>query len=180
MLKLRREFSRAITILEMVKKREKSKRELLHLTLEVVEKRYMCTHKKNTICICTQVCVGRTKKQSLIYTLRIQVVILHQNSVVFLDTWLISYCFHRYQMSDFSGDVLNEVSAPLAEKTVYPAPICLPNGNRHKAENKIKVKSHFWLGKHSCLMTVESNNGSTVGKITPLLNCPSDWSEGVD
>lgn len=40
MLKLRREFSRAITILEMVKKREKSKRELLHLTLEVVEKRY--------------------------------------------------------------------------------------------------------------------------------------------
>lgn len=46
MLKLRREFSRAITILEMVKKREKSKRELLHLTLEVVEKRY--THKKSS------------------------------------------------------------------------------------------------------------------------------------
>lgn len=43
MLKLRREFSRAITILEMVKKREKSKRELLHLTLEVVEKRYAQT-----------------------------------------------------------------------------------------------------------------------------------------
>lgn len=46
MLKLRREFSRAITILEMVKKREKSKRELLHLTLEVVEKRYAHTHTK--------------------------------------------------------------------------------------------------------------------------------------
>ncbi|XP_060785245.1 enhancer of polycomb homolog 2 [Neoarius graeffei] len=90
MLKLRREFSRAITILEMVKKREKSKRELLHLTLEVVEK--------------------------------------------------------RYQMSDFSGDVLNEVSAPLAEKTVYPAPICVPNGNRHKAENKIKT--HKSMPKH--------------------------------
>ncbi|MCI4378106.1 hypothetical protein PGIGA_G00212030 [Pangasianodon gigas] len=90
MLKLRREFSRAITILEMVKKREKSKRELLHLTLEVVEK--------------------------------------------------------RYQMSDFSGDVLNEVSAPLADKTVYPAPICLPNGNRHKAENKIKT--HKSVPKH--------------------------------
>ncbi|XP_019828569.1 enhancer of polycomb homolog 2 isoform X2 [Bos indicus] len=40
MLKLRREFSRAITILEMIKRREKTKRELLHLTLEVVEKRY--------------------------------------------------------------------------------------------------------------------------------------------
>lgn len=39
MLKLRREFSRAITILEMIKRREKTKRELLHLTLEVVEKR---------------------------------------------------------------------------------------------------------------------------------------------
>lgn len=33
------EFSRAITILEMIKRREKTKRELLHLTLEVVEKR---------------------------------------------------------------------------------------------------------------------------------------------
>ncbi|KAG2459320.1 KIF5C protein, partial [Polypterus senegalus] len=40
MLKLRREFSRTVTILEMIKRREKSKRELLHLTLEVVEKRY--------------------------------------------------------------------------------------------------------------------------------------------
>uniref|UniRef100_A0A4W3HZR8 Enhancer of polycomb homolog n=1 Tax=Callorhinchus milii TaxID=7868 RepID=A0A4W3HZR8_CALMI len=40
MLKLRREFSRAVTILEMIKRREKTKRELLHLTLEVVEKRY--------------------------------------------------------------------------------------------------------------------------------------------
>lgn len=59
-------------------------------------------------------------------------------------------------MSDFSGDVLNEVSAPLAEKTVYPAPICLPNGNRHKAENKIKVKSHFCPGKHLCLRTVKA------------------------
>lgn len=41
MLKLRRDLSRAVTILEMIKKREKSKRELLHLTLEIVEKRYV-------------------------------------------------------------------------------------------------------------------------------------------
>ncbi|XP_072253707.1 enhancer of polycomb homolog 2 [Leuresthes tenuis] len=40
MLRLRREFSRSVTILEMIKRREKSKRELLHLTLEVVERRY--------------------------------------------------------------------------------------------------------------------------------------------
>ncbi|XP_077480388.1 enhancer of polycomb homolog 1-like isoform X1 [Stigmatopora argus] len=39
MLKLRRDLSRAVTILEMIKRREKSKREMLHLTLEVVEKR---------------------------------------------------------------------------------------------------------------------------------------------
>ncbi|XP_016424876.1 enhancer of polycomb homolog 1-like isoform X1 [Sinocyclocheilus rhinocerous] len=39
MLKLRRDLSRAVTVLEMIKKREKSKRELLHLTLEIVEKR---------------------------------------------------------------------------------------------------------------------------------------------
>lgn len=41
MLKLRREFSRTMSILEMIKKREKSKRELLHLTLEVFEKRFV-------------------------------------------------------------------------------------------------------------------------------------------
>ncbi|CDQ86239.1 unnamed protein product [Oncorhynchus mykiss] len=40
MLKLRRDLSRAVTILEMIKRREKSKRELLHLTLEIVEKRW--------------------------------------------------------------------------------------------------------------------------------------------
>lgn len=43
MLKLRRDLSRAVTILEMIKRREKSKRELLHLTLEIVEKRYTHT-----------------------------------------------------------------------------------------------------------------------------------------
>uniref|UniRef100_A0A8C8FL27 Enhancer of polycomb homolog n=1 Tax=Oncorhynchus tshawytscha TaxID=74940 RepID=A0A8C8FL27_ONCTS len=85
MLKLRREFSRTVTILEMIKRREKSKRELLHLTLEVVEK--------------------------------------------------------RYQMGDFTGEVLSEVTAPLAEKPVYTVPITVTNGNRHnhKAEIKIKV-----------------------------------------
>ncbi|GFW59238.1 enhancer of polycomb homolog 2 [Trichonephila clavipes] len=40
MLKLRRDLSRAVTLLELVKRREKTKRELLHLTVEVVEKRY--------------------------------------------------------------------------------------------------------------------------------------------
>lgn len=40
MLKLRRDLSRAVTLLEMVKRREKTKREHLHLTIEVYEKRY--------------------------------------------------------------------------------------------------------------------------------------------
>ncbi|XP_012675276.2 enhancer of polycomb homolog 2 [Clupea harengus] len=93
MLKLRREFSRTVTILEMIKKREKIKRELLHLTLEVVEK--------------------------------------------------------RYHMGDFSGEILSEVSAPLAEKPVYTTPITLPNGNRYKVENKIKAhKSSSQLPHH--------------------------------
>ncbi|XP_078722771.1 enhancer of polycomb homolog 1-like [Lampetra fluviatilis] len=39
MLKLRRDLSRAITILEMIRRRERNKRELLHLTLDIVEKR---------------------------------------------------------------------------------------------------------------------------------------------
>uniref|UniRef100_T1JAR8 Enhancer of polycomb-like protein n=1 Tax=Strigamia maritima TaxID=126957 RepID=T1JAR8_STRMM len=40
MLKLRRDLSRAVTLLEMVKRREKTKREHLHLSVEVFEKRY--------------------------------------------------------------------------------------------------------------------------------------------
>nr|XP_019962205.1 PREDICTED: enhancer of polycomb homolog 2 isoform X1 [Paralichthys olivaceus] len=84
MLRLRREFSRTVSILEMIKRREKSKRELLHLTLEVVER--------------------------------------------------------RYQMGDFSGDILREISLPLVEKPVYSTPVTLTNGNRHKTDAKIKVQ----------------------------------------
>ncbi|CAK6974017.1 enhancer of polycomb homolog 2 [Scomber scombrus] len=82
MLRLRREFSRTVTILEMIKKREKSKRELLHLTLEVVER--------------------------------------------------------RYQMEDFSADILREVTLPLGEKPLYSAPVTL--NNRHKADVKVQKK----------------------------------------
>ena len=39
MLKLRRDLNRACTILDMVKRREQSKKELLQLTVEVFEKR---------------------------------------------------------------------------------------------------------------------------------------------
>ncbi|KAG5265317.1 hypothetical protein AALO_G00240930 [Alosa alosa] len=39
MLKLRRDLSRAVSILEMIKRRESNKRDLLQLTLEIVEKR---------------------------------------------------------------------------------------------------------------------------------------------
>lgn len=40
MLKLRRDLSRAVTLLEMIKRREKAKREQMHLSVEVFEKRY--------------------------------------------------------------------------------------------------------------------------------------------
>ncbi|XP_074652761.1 enhancer of polycomb homolog 1-like [Tubulanus polymorphus] len=40
MLKLRRDLSRAVTLLEMIKRREKSKKELLQLTIEVFDTRY--------------------------------------------------------------------------------------------------------------------------------------------
>ncbi|KAJ3592330.1 hypothetical protein NHX12_007457 [Muraenolepis orangiensis] len=83
MLKLRREFSRTVTILEMIKRREKAKRELLHLTLEVVEK--------------------------------------------------------RYHLGDFTGEVLSEVTVPLAEKPAHIAPVSLANGMRHKVEMKLKT-----------------------------------------
>ncbi|TKS66716.1 Enhancer of polycomb -like protein 2 [Collichthys lucidus] len=83
MLRLRREFSRTVTILEMIKRREKSKRELLHLTLEVVER--------------------------------------------------------RYQMGDFSGDALREVSLPLLEKPAYCTAVSLNNNNRHRTDIKTKM-----------------------------------------
>ncbi|XP_040912274.1 enhancer of polycomb homolog 2 isoform X2 [Toxotes jaculatrix] len=84
MLRLRREFSRTVTILEMIKRREKSKRELLHLTLEMVER--------------------------------------------------------RYQMGDFSGDILREVSLPLVDRPAYSTSVTLNNGNRHKADVKNKTQ----------------------------------------
>ncbi|KAI1899424.1 hypothetical protein AGOR_G00061640 [Albula goreensis] len=87
MLKLRREFSRTVTILEMIKRREKSKRELLHLTLEVVEK--------------------------------------------------------RYQIGDFGGEILNEVTVPRIEKPIHCTPIPLQNGNHHKMESKMKHQHHI-------------------------------------
>ncbi|EDS36917.1 enhancer of polycomb [Culex quinquefasciatus] len=40
MLKLRRDLSRAVTLLEMIKRHENLKREQLHLSIEVYEKRY--------------------------------------------------------------------------------------------------------------------------------------------
>ncbi|ESO87683.1 hypothetical protein LOTGIDRAFT_127385 [Lottia gigantea] len=40
MLKLRRDLNRAVTLLEVIKRREKSKKEILQLTIEVLEKRY--------------------------------------------------------------------------------------------------------------------------------------------
>ncbi|XP_021926420.1 enhancer of polycomb homolog 1 isoform X2 [Zootermopsis nevadensis] len=43
MLKLRRDLSRAVTLLELVKRREKTKREHLHLTVEIYEKRYQAS-----------------------------------------------------------------------------------------------------------------------------------------
>ncbi len=41
MLKLRRDLSRAVTLLEMVKRREKTKKENLNLTKDIFEKRYL-------------------------------------------------------------------------------------------------------------------------------------------
>lgn len=40
MVKLKRDLSRALTLLELIKRRENTKRELLHLTIEIYEKRY--------------------------------------------------------------------------------------------------------------------------------------------
>lgn len=45
MLKLRRDLSRAVTLLEMVKRREKAKREYLNLNIEVFERRLVVVYR---------------------------------------------------------------------------------------------------------------------------------------
>lgn len=46
----------------------------------------------------------------------------------------------RYQMGDFSGDVLREVSLPLLDKSGYnTTPVALSNCSRRKADVKMKV-----------------------------------------
>lgn len=83
MLRLRREFSRTVSILEMIRRREASKKELLLLTLEVVER--------------------------------------------------------RYQLSDFSGDALRDVSLslPLLDKPLNNTSAL---SRRHTTDSKAKAK----------------------------------------
>lgn len=52
MLKLRRDLYRAITLLELVKRREKHKRENLHLAIDIYEKRYISTVELTTCHLC--------------------------------------------------------------------------------------------------------------------------------
>ena len=69
MLKLRRDLSRAVSILEMIKRRERSKRELLSLTLEIVEKRYkrvICTVYRHTLLTCMQIMYTDTQLSNLV------------------------------------------------------------------------------------------------------------------
>ncbi|XP_050295924.1 enhancer of polycomb homolog 1 [Anthonomus grandis grandis] len=49
MLKLRRDLVRAVTLLELVKRREKCKREFVHLTVEVFEKRFQAKDYSGTV-----------------------------------------------------------------------------------------------------------------------------------
>ncbi|XP_044744316.1 enhancer of polycomb homolog 1 [Coccinella septempunctata] len=49
MLKLKRDFCRAVTLLELIKRREKMKRENVHLTVEIFEKRYHARDFSGTI-----------------------------------------------------------------------------------------------------------------------------------
>lgn len=49
MFKMGHELKKALSILEMVKKREKCKKELLQLTIEIFDKRYQVFH---LLCVC--------------------------------------------------------------------------------------------------------------------------------
>uniref|UniRef100_A0A3B3STE1 Enhancer of polycomb homolog n=1 Tax=Paramormyrops kingsleyae TaxID=1676925 RepID=A0A3B3STE1_9TELE len=119
MLKLRRDLSRAVTILEMIKRREKSKRELLHLTLEIVEKR----------------CGGRLPRWGWggggppSALLKLTPPSPHFEPL-------------RYTMADFGGEVMAELLAQRAlVKPTYPVPLVPLLRHQDHAEYKPKVSA---------------------------------------
>ncbi|XP_053116604.1 enhancer of polycomb homolog 1 isoform X1 [Hemicordylus capensis] len=108
MLKLRRDLSRAVTILEMIKRREKSKRELLHLTLEIMEK--------------------------------------------------------RYNLGDYSGEIMSEVMAQRQPvKPTYAIPVIpVPNSTQFKHQESVELKE-FKVNK----VTTSSKNQEKADAIRP-------------
>lgn len=116
MLKLRRDLSRAVTLLELVKRREKTKREHLHLTIEVYEKRF--GHLAN---------FSLEKKKQI--------------SVSFKSLAKKKFTrINRYQAQDFSGQVLAEVSALKASRPAFTQLFTNQFGVHQNWANKVSGK----------------------------------------
>ncbi|KAJ3611530.1 hypothetical protein NHX12_021545 [Muraenolepis orangiensis] len=130
MLKLRRDLSRAVTILEMIKRREKSKRELLHLTLEIVEKRpASCLLVPANFQSPIDFIQGRWRFFALhLYNISLEV-----------KGWGGR---HRYVTPDYGSEVMAETLAQYAlVKPVYTIPILPPSSNsqyRHQEHLDLK------------------------------------------
>lgn len=58
-------------------------------------------------------------------------------------------CVFRYQMGDFSGDTLREVSLPLVEKPVYNTPVTLSSSSRHRTSSDVNI-----IKVPSCVLTM--------------------------
>lgn len=123
MLKLRRDLSRAVTILEMIKRREKSKRELLHLTLEVFEKRFVC------VCSFSQSTDPAYSKWH------------HGGGLVKAQRKTLVVHFTRNVMSDFGGEVMAEVLAEQALVRPQIIPL-VPLTNQYRHQDHIDHKDY--------------------------------------
>lgn len=151
MLKLKRDLTRALTLLEMVKRREKSKRELLHLSIEVFEKRY-------TNLNCTDL------RQKLL-----KLSVLNK---------LENVNFFRYQAGDYSGQIVSEA---LQQRPARPAftPIFQPNSLSWIKEDPVlssltrKEKRQYKKRRHKSASKGGSSTPSTSGSSVLLPGFPS-------
>lgn len=114
MLKLRRDLSRAVTLLELVKRREKTKREHLHLTIEVYEKRYQFN-----------------------FTLKKKSIHLEPLELKLINLFV---SFFRYQVEDFNGIILSEVSAMKATRPAFAPLFTNQFGVHQNWVNKLSSK----------------------------------------
>ncbi|KAB7494016.1 Enhancer of polycomb-like protein 1 [Armadillidium nasatum] len=136
MLKLRRDLQRAVTLVEMVKRREKSKRELLHLNIELCEKRFEMEDFNGAI-------INEISAQRL-------------NQQLSRPAFTPLTPNHKVGMSDLEGGGIGTGSSNMWLKVP-------PVSRSSKEENKRERRPYKKKRKHHQQISVSSSSSSTTG-----------------